>query len=311
MFEAVLAIRTYMSPSHSESPSSSITFHVAWTHALANPTRGLALAREKGWVLVWDNQDWLYLLNQAGERQAQMHAPGKLVAAACADDGSAYVAVGAGGEIWWLAPDLSSRWERSVPHPATALALDPLGQYLAVADAGSNVSLFDCQGSAGVRFQSPRSLHHLAFVPTAPFILAGSDYGLAACFDLKGKLVWRDGLVAHIGSLTASGSGQSVILACFTEGLQRYSLAGKNLGRQSLTEPCRSAVLTYDGSHLLVAGIGPRLHWTDAEYKILSTHALQKPAAAVGLTPLGDRAVIAGTDGFLVGIELRRSPDRT
>jgi hypothetical protein len=285
-----------------------ITFHTAWTHALANPARGLALAREKGWVLAWDSQGWLYLLNQAGERQAQMHAPGKLVAAACADDGSAYVAVGAQGQIWWLAPDLHSRWERSVPHPVTALALDPFGQYLAVADAGSNLSLFDCQGRPGVRFQSPRSLHHLAFVPTAPYILAGSDYGLAACFDVKGKLVWRDGLVAHIGSLTVSGSGESVILACFTEGLQRYSLSGENLGRQSLTEPCRLAVLTFDGSHLLVAGMGARLHWLDAEYRILSTHALEKPPVAMGLTPLGDRAVIAGTDGSLVSIDLRRVP---
>ena len=297
-----------MSPSHSEPSSGSIFFHTAWTHALANPARGLALAREKGWVLAWDSQGWLYLLNQAGERQAQMHAPGKLVAAACADDGSAYVAVGAGGEIWWLAPDLHSRWERSVPHPVTALALDPFGQYLAVADAGSNLSLFDCQGRPGVHFQSPRSLYHLAFVPTAPYILAGSDYGLAACFDVKGKLVWRDGLVAHIGSLTVSGSGESMILACFTEGLQRYSLSGENLGRQSLTEPCRLAVLTFDGSHLLVAGMGARLHWLDAEYRILSTHALEKPPVAIGLAPLGDRAVIAGTDGSLVGIDLRRVP---
>jgi hypothetical protein len=182
---------------------------------------------------------------------------------------------------------------------------------LAVADAGSNVSLCDCQGKAGVHFQSPRALHHLAFVPTAPFILAGSDYGLAACFNINGKLVWRDGLVAHIGSLTVSGSGESVILACFTEGLQRYSLAGKNLGRQSLTEPCRLAVLTFDGSHLLVAGMGPRLHWLDAEYRILSTHALEKPPVAIGLTPLGDRVVIAGTDGSLVGLDLRKVPDRS
>src|SRR5947208_6701233 len=121
-----------MSPSHSEPSSGSIFFHTAWTHALANPARGLALAREKGWVLVWDNQDWLYLLNQAGERQAQMHAPGKLVAAACADDGSAYVAVGAGGEIWWLAPALPSSWGRSVPRPASASASAPLGPSFAV-----------------------------------------------------------------------------------------------------------------------------------------------------------------------------------
>ena len=286
-----------------------ITFHSAWSHALANPPRGLALAREKGWVLAWDTQDWLYLLDQAGERQAQWHAPGKLAAAACADDGSAYVAVGSQGEIWWLAPDLSSRWERSVPQSVTALAVDSFGQYLAVADAGSHLSLFDCQGKPGIRVQTPRPLYHLAFVPTAPFLVAGSDYGLAACFDLKGKLVWRDGPVAHIGSLAVSGSGESVILACFTEGLQRYSLSGKNLGRQSLTEACRLAAVTFDGSHLLVAGMGARLHWLDAEYKILSTYALEKPAVAMGLAPLGDRAVIAGADGSLVGIDLRKAPD--
>jgi hypothetical protein len=266
------------------------------------------LAREKGWVLAWDSQDWLYLLNQAGERQAQMHAPGKLAAAACADDGSAYVAVGARGEIWWLAPDLHSRWERSAPQPVTTLALDPFGQYLAVADTGSNLSVFDCQGKPGVRFQSPRPLHHLAFAPTAPVLLAASDYGLAACFDLKGKLIWRDGLVAHIGSLTVSGSGESVILACFTEGLQRYSLTGKNLGRQSLTEPCRLAAVTFDGGHLLVAAMGSRLHWLDAEYRILSTFSLDQPALAMGLAPLGDRAVVADNSGFLVGLDLRRTP---
>jgi len=286
-----------------------ISFHIAWSHALANPPRGLALAREKGWVLAWDTQDWLYLLNQAGERQAQWHGTGKLAAAACADNGSAYVAAGAQGEIWWLAPDLSSRWERSVPHPVTALAVDPFGQYLAVADAGSHLSLFDCQGKPRVRIQTPRPLYHLAFVPTAPFLVAASDYGLAACFDMKGKLVWRDGPVAHIGSLTVSGPGESVILACFTEGLQCYSLSGKNLGRQSLTEPCRLVALTFDGRHLLVAGMGARLHWLDAEHKILSTYAMDKPAATLGLAPLGDRAVIASTDSSLIGIDLRRAPE--
>jgi WD40 repeat protein len=292
---------------HSESSPDSITFHTAWTHALASSPRGLALAREKGWVLAWDTQDWLYLLNQAGERQAQIHAPGKLATAACADDGSAYVAAGARGEVWWLAPDLHSRWERSVSHPVIALALDPFGQYLAVADADSNLSVFDCQGKLSARVQSPRSLHHLEFVPTAPFLLTASDYGLAACFDLKGKLIWRDGLVAHIGSLAVSGSGESVILACFTEGLQRYSLGGENLGRQSQTEPCRLAALTFDGCHLLVAGMGAGLQWLDAQYRILSTYTLDQPVVAMRLAPLGDRAVIAVNNGFLFGFDLSRA----
>jgi hypothetical protein len=291
--------------SSSESPSESIVFQPSWSHALSNPPRGMALAREKGWVLAWDDQDWLYVLDQRGERQAQIHATGKLTSAAAADDGSAYVAGGAQGEIWRLTPDLRLRWQRSAPQAVTALAVDPFGQYVAVADAGSKLSIFDGQGMPCVKVQVPRSLHHLAFVPVAPYLVGGSDYGLAACFDMKGKLVWRDGLVAHIGSLTVSGSGESIILACFTEGLQRYSLTGKNLDRQTLTEACRLAALTFDGARLLVAGMTPRLFWLDNENRILGTHVLEKPALAIGLFPLGDRAVTAETNGSLIGLEIR------
>src|ERR1700739_4583939 len=101
-------------PPQSESSSESFVFQPTWSHALAHPPRGLVLAREKGWLLAWDSQDWLYLLNQAGERQSQMHSSANLAAAACADDGTAYVATGKQGEIWWLTPDLRARWERSV-----------------------------------------------------------------------------------------------------------------------------------------------------------------------------------------------------
>ncbi len=297
-----------MSSPHSESIPGSWTFQPTWSHALAHSPRGLGLSREKGWLLAWDSQDWLYLLNQAGERQAQIHSPANVAAAAWADDGSAYVAGGAHGEIGWLTPDLRARWERSVGHPVTAMALDPFGQYLAVADSRSALSLFDCQGRQLFQIQSQRPLHHLAFAPAAPFLLGASDYGLAACFDLEGKLVWRDGLVAHIGSLTVSGAGEKIVLTCFTEGLQAYDLKGKNLGRQSLTEACRLAALTYDARHLLVAGMSTRLLWLDGEHRILSTHSLEKPVLAMGLSPLGDRMVVAMANGSLVSLDLRKAP---
>jgi len=298
-------------PPDSEPPADSFTFSHTWSHALANAPRGLVLAREKGWLLAWDSQDWLYLLNQAGERQAQLHSTAKLASAACADDGSAYIAAGTQGEIWWLTPDLRARWERSVERPVTAMAMDSLGQYVAVGDSSGTISIFDCHGRSGTQFQSTRPLHHLAFLPANPWLLGASDYGLVACFDLKGNLLWRDGLVAHIGSVTVSGLPEGlVVLSCFTEGLQKYDTSGKNLGRQSLAEPCRLAALTYDSRHLLVAGMSSRLLWLDAEHRILSTHELEKPAIAVSLSPLGDRIVVALANSSLVGIEIRKSPSQ-
>src|SRR5262249_7646399 len=107
------------------------TIQPAWTHALSARPRGLALARERGWLLAWDDNNWLYLLNHAGQRQAQVRQAASLAAACCADDGSAVGAAGAGGEIWWLAPDLTTRWERALAVPALAVATDPFGHYLA------------------------------------------------------------------------------------------------------------------------------------------------------------------------------------
>jgi hypothetical protein len=298
-----------MLPPHSDPSSHSSIFQPTWSHALGHSPRGLTLAREKGWTLAWDAQDWLYLLNGSGERQAQVHTPAKLSTAACADDGSAYAAAGGHGEVWWLLPDLRSRWEKSVGHSVTALAMDPFGQYLAVGDSLGTLTIFDSEGRQLVRTQSQRPLHHLTFILAAPLLVGASDYGLVACFDFNGKLLWHDGIVAHIGSLSVSGAGEKIILACFSEGLQEYDVKGNNLGRHSLSEPAHLAALTYDARHLLVAGMGKHLLWLDAESKILSTQELEKPAVAIAISPLGDRVVMAQAESFLVGFDLRLSRD--
>src|SRR5205823_2213784 len=77
-----------------------------WSQNSPGRVRGLALAREKGWLLAWDEKDFLSLFSPIGTLQARWKAPTPLATACCADDGSAYVALGAKGEIWWLAPDL-------------------------------------------------------------------------------------------------------------------------------------------------------------------------------------------------------------
>jgi hypothetical protein len=266
----------------------------------------LVLAREKGWVLAWDEKDWLYLLDQNGERQAQLHFPGTLMTACCADDGSSYAAGGSRGEIYCLTPDLRQRWERSVSDPVLALAQDMFGNYLAVSDARGNLHLLDRTGRTVSLIQSPRPMHHLAFVPSAPFLLGCSNYGLVACFDLKGRWIWRDSPVAHIGSLATGEDGNPVVLACFTEGLQCYSLAGKNLGRQSFAEACRLVSLTFDGKLMLIAGLGHRVFLVDCKYTTLASHTLEKPVVSLAFSALGNCALAALSQGPVVRWDFHR-----
>src|SRR5262249_40494369 len=152
---------------------------------------GLALAREKGWSLIWDEQGSLHILNRAGARQARTQMAGKMASTCAADDGSAFVAVGANGEVTWLAPDLTTCWKQVLPQPALAAARDSFGQYLAVADSRGRVHYYDHHGSYLSHVQSPRPLHHVAFVPNAPLLVGCADYGLVACYDVAGRCLWR------------------------------------------------------------------------------------------------------------------------
>jgi hypothetical protein len=266
---------------------------------------GLALARERGVLLAWDDNQWVYLLNRKGERQGQRRCAGAVSAGGCADDGSAYAAAGGRGEVWWLAPDLMPRWERSVPGPALAVALDPFGQCLAVADARGHLSLFDRHGRQLARVQTPRPLCHLAFVPEAVRLLGCADLGLLACFDPAGRCLWREGLVAHIGALAVSGDGSRIALACFSEGLRIYSLSGRKEGGLAPPEPCRLAALTYDGARLLAGGMGNRLVLLDREGRTLDTLTLDGPAISLTLAALGEWAAVALADGRVLGVDLR------
>lgn len=265
--------------------------------------RGLTQAREKGDLLVWDAQDWLYLLNQAGTLQGQVRVPGRLAAAACAEDGSAYVAAGAQGEVWWLGPDLMTAWQRALPRPAVAVAVDAFGRYAAVADAGGQLHVFDRLGQLAWQVQSPRPFHHLAFVPAAPYLVACADYGLVACFDHQGQWVWREGLVAHVGALAVDGYGDQIVLACFSEGLLRYSLAGTKRPRYPLAEPCRLVSISFNGESMLAAGVSRRLHVLDALGHSLVSHELDQKPVAIGMSALGDSATVALPDGTLLGLE--------
>ena len=198
------------------------------------------------------------------------------------------------------------RWGRGLSRPATAAALDSLGQYLAVADNRGRVYVFNHLSKLVFKVTCPRPLHHLAFVPGAPFLVGSSDFGLVTCFDTSGKQMWRDGLVAHVGSLAVNGDGTEMVLACFSEGLQRYNVAGQNQGRVSVPEPCRLAAISYDGRHVLASGLGNHLRLLNRQGQVLCAHVLEKNAAALAFGAQSEQVVVALADGPVIALDLRQ-----
>ncbi|MHB1422558.1 MAG: outer membrane protein assembly factor BamB family protein [Gemmataceae bacterium] len=281
-----------------------------WSQTVPDPPRGLLLARERETILAWDGRERLYLFNHAGTLQAQRTLPSAIAAAGCAEDGSAYaVAAAQPPLICWLAPDLTTRWQRALPQRATALAVEPLGRCVAVADASGTLHLIDARGRTLWQATTPRPLHHLAFVTEKQVLVGASDFGLVVCFGASGECLWRDGLVAHVGSLSVNGDGSCVVLPCFSDGLVRYSTASPEQQRISLGTPCHLAAVSYAGDCLLtadcqVAGGTPALLCLRRDNgDIRDRVSLDAPATAIALGARGDFALVGLANGAILRFE--------
>ena len=154
-----------------------------WSVSLHAPVRGLSLAREAELLLARTENSTLWLLNGQGDPQGSIALAGASVGC-IADDGSALAAAGVTGQVWWLTRDLTMRWERRLATGALTAAVDSFGHYLAVAEKSGGLSLYSQFGDLLGQFQSPRAIHHLAFVPAGTQLVAAADFGWCGCLEL-------------------------------------------------------------------------------------------------------------------------------
>jgi hypothetical protein len=253
----------------------------------------LQAARERGWLLAWDSGGALTLLDFGGTEVGGIRLTPPVTAVACADDGSAIAAV-AGQRLLFLGADLAVRWEQSPPG-VSALAVEAFGQYLAVALTDGGLNIMDRRGQVVSSTKTPRPLRFLGFAAERPLLIGSADFGLVVCCDLRGRWFWRDGLVAHVGSLDVCGSGLAA-LACFSDGLVRYGPEG---GKQPPLSVgfVRRASLSYDGGSLLTLGQGKEVRLRHRNGTVLGEWEADAEPIGLFLDALGRRAALAFADG--------------
>jgi hypothetical protein len=275
-----------------------------WSYRLSAASGGIALARESGQTLAWDIQQRLVLLSRRGSVQAQSRRKAPLLAAVVSDDGSA-AAVIEEQSVAWLRRDLSPRWCKPTVNKPTALALDSHGRCLAVADSGNRLQLYEKGGRLiGASLSTPRPLYHLHFLAAEPYLVGAADFGLLLALDLRSRQwVWQDSPVIHLGDLAASGRGGTIALGCFSEGVRRYDLAGKQRSPLATPEPCRYAAITYDGRRLLVGTIFGLVCALDDDGGQRFEQRFDQTLVGLGMTALGDAGVIVLADGRVVGLD--------
>lgn len=276
-----------------------------WSHLLPAPAAGVALARESGAVLAWDVQNRLTVIHRSGAVVAEAVQVNSLLAAAIADDGSA-IAVADDHSLARMSPELSLRWRQPLGSRPTALALETLGQFAAVADSNNSVHFFDASGRPfGSSITAPRALYHVRVPPESQTLFAAADFGLVVAVDLTARsILWQDNPVIHLGDLDVAAGGEVVALACFSEGIRRFDRTHHVMPSIATPQPCRYVAMSYSGSRFLAGSIVGSIAGLDDRGALRFEQSFEQMIVGVQLSPLADVAVIAMSDGRVLGLDV-------
>ena len=261
----------------------------AWTVLTDAPLKGMALAREAGLILAWDEGDQLYLLDLKGQHRSVSRAPNHIVAGAISDDGSLIALLGDGSRLWLLGADLDLVAEKQGPAEAAVVAVDPHGRYVAVSARSTAVHFFSRHGRAAGKFEPRQPLAFLQFIADRPILLGAAAQGLLAAYELSsagssGRLdieeLWEERLMSNVGRLASSGDGGMILASCFTHGVQRYDLRGHNEGAYHLGGTTAHAVPDFAGRVIAVATIESEVVFLGSAGNVRWRTGLPRPVIA-------------------------------
>lgn len=286
-------------------PVPSALIRPLWSRSTDARLGGLSLAREAGLLLAWDESRTLYLWDQNGALQAREAIVPTPVAAAISDDGSRVVVAGKEGEVWLLNGRLQLQFDFRVIARPQAVALEPLGRFFAVADRDRRTCIYPASSRLSARFETPRPLRHLLFVPERTLLLGAAEFGFVGGFDLAGAGVWKDVFVSHIGSLAHASRGQMTVLSCYSDGLRRYDGNGQTVLPHLAPESCRLAAVNDDGTRVFAATETGKLLLLSADGAPLGEFATGEPAHSLVLGALGDFAAYGLARGEVVALEIQ------
>jgi hypothetical protein len=287
----------------------------AWTVVTDSPLKGVSYAREAGAILAWDDGNQLYLLDMHGETLSTSRVPNPIVAGAISDEGSliALLCEAEDAGLLLLSADFDVQAERPAPSEATFLTIDPHGRYVAVGTRFNTLHLINRYGKPAGRLETMEPLSHLCFIPGRPIAIGAAAFGMLVGIALEGtrssgrldaEIVWNDRLMSNVGRLALSGDGSMILASCFTLGIQRFDLQGRNEGSYHLGGTVAHAVPDFPGRTIVATTLEGELAVMNSAGNVRWRTHLPRPVTALDVDPLGRFVIYGHATGEVVRMDL-------
>ena len=286
----------------------------AWTTLTDAPLAGLALAREAGSLLAWDEARNVYLIDGEGIRKAAERAPAPILSADFSDDGGLVALLIGGPRLLLLDGTLAPLNDRPAAPGASNLAVDPHGRFVAVATKRSTIHLTSRYGKTVGEVEARQGYSHITFLASEPALVAAAGHTALSCFELVrtgpdalgGELEWEERLLSNVGRLEASGDGSLILASCFNLGIQRYDRRGRNEGSYHIGGTATHAVPDFPGRSIVAATLEGELFLLNQAGNIRWKTSLPRPASALVHDALGRYLIYGLPTGEITRIDLQR-----
>jgi len=273
---------------------------VAWSLSTEGPLAGLRWSRETGEVLAADALGGLYAIDTHGRLAHVTRGPAPIRGLAASDNGSGGVALVGDDKLYWFNRKLLFQGCLEHPTQVTAIAMEPLGQYLAVSLTDGEFMIYDRHRRRVARHSLPIPLVLIEFLPEFDELIGVGEHGLLCRFKFSGERLWQESLFSYAGDLAVTGAGDLLLLAAFTHGVVARNGAGQPLGSYQLEGTALRVAMTYGGERLACGPLERGLFWIERGGQVVWQAQLADDLARLAVHPLGFGLVLGLQSGRIV-----------
>lgn len=280
-----------------------LTPRLSWSVTTEAPLVSLQLARETGELLAADEIGGLYLIDRTGRLASMTRGLSHLQALAWSDIGAGGAALVGEKRLHWFDRQLAFQWQLELPETAVALALDTHGQYAAISlDNGINL-VYDANKKLLRRFQTIQPLIAMEFLVHEQALLGVAEYGLLCRHGFDGQQHWQEKLWANVGDMAVTGDGQTILLACFTHGIQCHNAEGAQVGSYQVGGTVCKVATSFVPRALAAATQEGHFYWLTPDGRITWQGILPEDVLRILCDPLGTGVVLGFQSGQIARLD--------
>lgn len=275
----------------------------AWSFATEAPLVALEFARETEETLAADEAGGLYRLDRRGKLVNLTHGPSPVRSLGWSDTGGGGIALIGDEKLYWFDRQLTFQGWLELAEAALCVGLDAHGTYAAVSFDSCSTAIYDANRKVVRRFRSAQPLKQIAFLVRSAALVEVTEYGSLCCQDFLGETLWQEQLFANVGDLSISGDDQTILLACYTHGIQSHNGRGSRTGSYQMEGTVCRVSISFDGSRIAAATMERYFYVTNSEGRILWRVVLPAEVCRLHCDPFGQAVIVGLQSGRIARLE--------